>query len=125
MASKKADKHIPLNLCPVHVLWPIIERRAAPGEPIFPAGIAEAARSWLRIALQARGAPDYERYTLHSLRRGGAQEIISSGGDLSTLLKAGGWRSSAFRAYLDLVGLENSVVSQSISSLFDLDEDAE
>ena len=62
---------------------------------------------------------------LHSLRRGAAQALHNNGAHLSTILLAGGWRSSAFRAYMDLHGLEKEVVSASLSTLIDLDEEEE
>ena len=65
-----------------------------------------------------------DEYGLHSLRRGAAQELVDRGGDLSVLLKAGGWRSSAFKSYLDLIGLERAVISASLQALVDLDEEA-
>ena len=37
----------------------------------------------------------------HDLRRGAAQEIVRRGGTLADVLGAGGWRSPAFRRYLD------------------------
>ena len=113
--------HVGAALCPVHVLWPWVESRIGPGAPIFHDGIANSATLWLKIALEARDIPYPEKYTLHSLRRGAAQTLLEKGGDLHTLLPAGGWRSSAFRSYLDLMGLENSVVSASINALIDLD----
>ena len=36
----------------------------------------------------------------HSLRRGMARDLLDSGATLSTILRAGGWRSSAFLRYL-------------------------
>ena len=78
---------------------------------------------WLRVAAENYCVQHPEKYTLHSLRRGAAQTLVPKGGDLATLLKAGSWKSGAFPAYLDLVGVENAVVTASIQSLFDLDED--
>ena len=83
--------------------------------------ITKEAAQWLRIALEARDVPRAREFGLHSLRRGAANALVLSGGDLSTLLRAGGWRSSAFRAYLDLVGLERKVLATSIQALVDLD----
>ena len=94
-----------------------------PGKRIFSAQVASRAASWLRIALEAREVPRAKEYGLHSLRRGAAQELVSCGGDLATLLLAGGWRSAAFKAYLNVVGLEKSVFSATVGSLIDLDDD--
>ena len=75
------------------------------------------------MAAEAQNLDHFDKYTLHSLRRGGAQALVAKGGDLATLLRAGSWKSSAFRSYLDLVGVENAVVAASIQNLFDSDED--
>ena len=39
------------------------------------------------------------RASSHGFRRGMAQDIVDSGGSLATLLKAGGWCSSAYQQY--------------------------
>ena len=46
--------------------------------------------------------------------------MVNNGADLGTLLKAGSWSSSAFRAYLDMVGLESRVVATTLDTLIDL-----
>ena len=115
--------HAPSGLCPVHVLWPWIVCHAGPGDPLFPPRIADSAGEWLKVALKARDVPNADRFTLHSLRRGAAQALVEKGGDLATLMLAGGWRSSAFRAYLDLMGIEKSIFSGAVDVLVDLDDD--
>ena len=102
---------------------PWVVNRARPGGNLFGGDIAYTASVWLRVAAEANSIRYPEKYTLHSLRRGAAQELIAKGGDLATLLRAGSWKSGAFRAYLDLVGVESAVVAASIQSLCDLDED--
>ena len=77
---------------------------------------------WLKVALVARGVPHSERFTLHSLRRGAAQALLGAGGDLSTLLAAGGWRSNAFKNYIDQPALESAVVNASLGALFVAEE---
>ena len=114
--------HVPKSVCPVHVLWPWIERRVVAGSRVFGGDIVKNSSYWINIALEARDIPFAKEYTLHSPGRGSAQALVQSGGDLSTLLQAGGWRSSAFRAYLDLVGLENRLFTASADRLLDLDE---
>ena len=113
--------HVPRELCPVHILWPWVQNRVERGKPLFLHSIAHSAGMWLKVALEARGVPDFEKFTLHSLRRGAAQTLLLNGGDLPTLLRAGGWRSSAFKSYLDLMGLENAVVTASLNTLLSLD----
>ena len=113
--------YVPSTLCPIHVLLPWLENHTIPGQRIFSPSIARDAVGWLRVALAARDVPDANLYGLHSLRRGAARDLVSSGGDLPTLLRAGGWRSSAFSVYLDMVGLEKQVITASVNALVDLD----
>ena len=109
VSPRGVSLHLSGSICPVHVLWPWVVGRADPGKPIFSNGIGNRALVWLRIALEALGVFHADRFGLHSLRRGAAQHLVAPGGDLSTLLKAGGWRSNAFRSYLDMIGIENKV----------------
>ena len=115
--------HILSSLCPVHFLWPWIAKHVQPGSRIFHDSIASDAALWLKIALEARGVPDAKRYGLHSLRRGAAEELRKNGAHLSTILQAGGWKNSAFSAYLDSQRLENDTVTASMTTLFDLDDE--
>ena len=48
----------------------------------------------------------------HAWRRGMAQDIIKAGGSLATLLRAGQWRSGAFRAYLQDNVLDEDAISK-------------
>ena len=73
------------------------------------------------MALAARDVPAAESFGLHSLRRGAARELVDQG-DLATLLRAGGWKSAAFRSYLDLVGVEDSVCQVGLTALLNADE---
>ena len=114
---------VPSTVCPVRVLWPWIESRCEVGDRLFSDNIANRAQSWLQVALSVRGVACFSKYTLHSLRRGAAQALVEKGGGLATLLKAGSWRSSAFKTYLDFMGLEDSVVRLSVQSLLDIDEE--
>ena len=117
----QATSFIPTLLCPVHVLWPWVCSRVDKGERIFSDQIGARALIWLRAALLACEVENAERFGLHALRRGAAQQLVDSGGDLPMLLRAGGWRSSAFRSYLDMVDIENRVLSATIHALVDLD----
>ena len=116
------SSHIPKSICPVHVLWPWIVRNTAEGKPIFKANIADTAQIWLKVALEARNVPEHARYTLHSLRRGAARALVASGGSLSTILRAGSWKSSAFLNYLDVVGVENALMTGSLQAIFECDD---
>ena len=114
--------HIPRELCPAHELWPWALGRAEAGGALFPPGIADSAGVWLRAALEARNVRDRDKFALRSLRRGAAQALVAQGGDLVTLLKAGGWRGAAFRAYVDVMGVENAILTRGVETLVDLDE---
>jgi len=46
---------------------------------------------------------------------------LRTGGDLAVLLKAGGWRSSAFRAYMDEVAIRNTLATSNLHTLLDMD----
>ena len=48
----------------------------------------------------------------HAWRRGMAQDIVNAGGSLATLLRAGQWRSSAFRVYLQQQALDEDAVAK-------------
>ena len=87
-----------------------------------PSQIADSSGAWLKVALEARGVPNFDKYTLHSLRRGAAQALVEKGCDLATLLMAGGWRSSAFRSYMDMAGIERSLFPKNVDLLLDFEE---
>ena len=48
----------------------------------------------------AEGVPGAGSFTSHGFRRGSAQEYYERGSNLSAILVAGGWRSSAYLTYL-------------------------
>ena len=123
LCQKGSSAYIPPSLCVVHVLWGWIVRRTHPGSRIFCESIVKRASCWLRVALDVRNVHHAEKYGLHSLRRGAATTLASSGCSLAVLLKAGGWRSGAFQAHLDLAGLEKKFFSSSTGTLLNVDED--
>ena len=111
------------EICPVHVIWPRICQSARPGERIFGHGVASKAVDYLRTMLRHAGVARPNEFGLHALRRGAAQDLVECGGDLPTLLMAGGWKSTAFRAYLDGIGLESQAFAKSVTKLVDLDDE--
>ena len=117
--------HIGASACPIHVLWPQLSEGRNQAGAISPGSIAESALAWLRYGLSARSTPHAMEFTLHSLRRGSARAIMDKGGDLSILLNAGSWKSSAFKSYLDMEGLESRVVGATMNALVDLDDEEE
>ena len=92
-------------MCPVHSVrrWLLASRRLARGR-FFPGNPFSNQRSFMRRfsdlgrRLQERG---FDVWTSQGFRRGMAQDILESGGSVANILKAGGWRSSAFLLYLE------------------------
>ena len=123
----RGGEGVPLNapppLCPTHSLWGWVSENVAPGGRLFHERINGDAATWLKIALRARSVEHADRYTLHALRRGGAQELCAKGAPLATILQAGGWRSSAFAAYLSSEGLEKQAMAATLTNLLDFDEE--
>lgn len=54
----------------------------------------------LRMSLAATGHPSPAAYTLHSLRRGGAQACAAAGGSLKEIMQLGAWSSEAVYTYV-------------------------
>ena len=75
--------------------------------------------------MKARPVAGADNCGLHALRRGAAQALVNAGGNLATLLQAGGWKSSAFTAYLDFAGVEDALFTHHADSLLDFDEHVE
>ena len=101
--------------CPVHAPHALL-RSVVPGNFPF-AHLAKptaagrvlpspAATRNLRRSAEAAGLPNAARITTRCLRRGHTETLRQSGGSLATILKAGDWRSGAFKAYLDQPALE-------------------
>ena len=85
-------------------------RRMSPDEPAFVLAPgrplrAPALLSVLRLALAHAGAPVPEAYTLHSLRRGGAQACVGAGASLDHVKALGSWSSDAVHAYVPRAAL--------------------
>ena len=55
----------------------------------------------------------------HAFRRGMAQDIVSAGGSLSTLLRAGDWHSRAFLKYLRESQPQEDAIAQLIINVSD------
>ena len=92
--------------CPV-TAW-IRYFKRAPKNPNFPAfwtcqGDPLTASLWtaaLRFALKQIQVEDPGKYTLHSLRRGGAQACEKRGADPAIVREAGRWKSDAVYKYI-------------------------
>ena len=97
--------HKSKSLCIFHVVGNMI-KELQDGTPLFGGLSGASALTLLRNRLNKIGVVDARSYKLHDMRRGHAQDLAIRGASLSTILKAGGWKSSAFLAYLDCADLE-------------------
>ena len=68
----------------------------APGRPLR----APALLAVLRLGLRHQGVASANAYTLHSLRRGGAQACAAAGASLDAIKDLGSWTSAAVFAYV-------------------------
>ena len=55
----------------------------------------------MRRKFVAHGIEHTEKFNLHDLRKGAAQQLVANGSPLTVILKAGSWGSRAFAIYLD------------------------
>ena len=62
---------------------------------------------------------DANRLGTHAFRRGMAQDIVSAGGSLAVLLRAGDWHSKSFLAYLRDSQPEDEAVAQFVINISD------
>lgn len=69
-------------------------------------------------AVQAK-IPNASKLGTHAFRRGMAQDIISNGGTLAVLLKAGDWHSKAFLSYLRENQAQDEAVAQIVVNASD------
>ena len=107
--------------CPVHVLGSWIEQWPAGTQPFAHIKPSNANKTLRRRLSQSRVAHAFG-YCMHDFRRGHAKDTVTNGDSLATILKAGGWRSAAFQAYIDLSELETSAV---LEAQWALSEDEE
>ena len=95
--------------CPVHVLGRWFSRlplRCAPFSKIS----SSAALARLREVLTILKGPEAAQYRTHDLRRGHADDMRRAGATLAEILAAGGWKSAAFRDYLDMHAVEEDAI---------------
>jgi hypothetical protein len=91
--------HLCVGLCPIHVVGQWLtqfKRGEAPFGKLTPA----AATRLLRNDLSACGVKDFALYSLHSFRRGCAQDMKMMGCPIDDIKRAGGWSSGAYGNYL-------------------------
>ena len=75
-------------------------------------GLPKTAASWVRFRLAEAGVMSADQFGLHDLRRGAAQQLVSAGCSLSTILRAGSWSSRSFIEYLDRTGIERDLMAK-------------
>ena len=86
-------------LCPVHSIGDWLADFKVGEFPFLGISPGMATRR-LRADLRDVGVADYNLFSLHSFRRGAAQDMSDMGCTLQELLDAGGWSSRACFAYL-------------------------
>ena len=111
--------HLARELCPVHTIAPWICSFAL-GALVFEGISPAVATRRLRKHLDAAGVSDSKCYSLHSFRRGAAQDLVAAKCTLAFLLLAGGWSSRACFEYLqpselNLKGALNLIMNDSDS----------
>ena len=114
--------HVSMQMCPIHTLWVWLNTFIPCGSRVFPTGIHRSAQAFLRIALAACDVEGADSFTLHSLRRGSARDLVAKGGNLALLLKAAGWRSNAFKSYLDMMGVESEAFTTCAPMILEMDD---
>ena len=77
----------------------------------------------VRRYAQVNEISECHRIGTHAFRRGMAQDIVSAGGSLALLLKAGDWHSKAFFTYLRQSQPEDEAVAQMVINVSDSEEE--
>ena len=107
-------------VCPIHLMKQL---QATSGtNAVFATSVHRFTMVIRRLA-EAVGHAQARYVGTHSFRRGMAQDILDSGGTLATLLRAGGWTSSAFQLYVRSEQIQDTAVGQLLIELSDSDED--
>ena len=93
-------------------------RRFATGSTLFHAGIVTFSQRVRRYAAVCN-IKDAGALGTHAFRKGMAQDVVSAGGSLATLLRAGDWHSKAFFAYLRDSQAQDEAVAQLVINASD------
>ena len=107
--------HLCRALCPIHVLGPWLSTFEIGGFPFGSLSASTTTRK-LRMDLEAIGVTDAILYSLHSFRRGGANDMKELGCSVEDLQRAGGWNS---RACFDYIMPEDMDVGGAIAFMVD------
>ena len=76
--------------------------RVRTGEKLFPSYYATKTNNTLKAVLKKLDVPHAGKYSSHGFRRGAANELRATGSPWSVIATVGGWKSLAFRGYVDL-----------------------
>ena len=115
------DNDLARLTCPVHSLWPAVQKRVHPGDRLFSAVNRRNFNRRLKAILAKMGVPQAHRFSSHAFRRGSAQEMNETGSPLSVVAGAGMWRSNAVKTYIDL----DAHVEANVRHLFKVDMESD
>ena len=110
------------RLCAVHWLHRLHKLRRSDGR-VFAISASVFLTKVREFAAEC-GVANAHRIGTHAFRRGMAQDIISAGGSLAVLLRAGEWHSRAFLKYLRESQPEDEAVAQVVINLSDSEVEA-
>ena len=79
-----------------------------PDNRFFPALARSNINRIIKASFSKAGISNGATYAAHCYRRGAANEILRSGSSLATIMRAGGWNSGGYKAYLDLNASEEA-----------------
>ena len=99
--------------CPMCPLWENARRRVRAAANLFPAMTGPGFADKPGGSARNIGWETADRLGARSIRIGAARAISAEGGCFAQLLKAGQWRSTVFRLYVD-AGVEESKAMVSI-----------
>ena len=120
------DEKSPLArvLCPIHTIWPRIERRILPHDLLFPS-IGNSFSKLLRINLADAGIQNADKFPSHCFRRGATQELQAPGGSPDTIKGAGCWHGMGFRSYIDTQLTDALKVSRIVANATNSDSEGD
>jgi len=105
------------KLCAVHWLHRLFRERTGEGR-LFTLSAHSFKMRMRQLAFECK-ISDASRLGTHAFRRGMAQDIVSAGGSLAVLLRAGDWHSKAFLAYLRESQPEDEAVAHFVINISD------
>jgi hypothetical protein len=108
------------SLCPVHLLRQLRSLHSGPKVFTF---TTKQFMAEIRDLAASAGHPEASRVGTHAFRRGMAQDILDNGGTLATLLRSGGWTSSAYQEYLRSEQVQDTAVAKFLMVVSESDEE--